>query len=518
MSSLRESYPDPREAAQELLRRRRARLSLERFTTYTFPKYQVDPVHGLIAAALDAVVDGEIKRLILIAPPQHGKSELVSVRLPAYWLARRPDMPVILTSYGADLAQDKSKEARAIVESTAYRVLFPDIATMQDSRAVNKWNIHGHRGYLLAAGVGGPITGRGAQLGIIDDPFANWEQAQSKLIRDKVWNWYRGTFLTRIWETGSIVLIMTRWHSDDLVGRLLEDNAAEWKVLRLPAIAETQDVRDEAARMMHLPQGHADPLGRLPGEALAPRRYSAEGLAEKRRSVGALVWSAEYQGLPQEAEGNLFKRGWFKRFRNLGDAYRIEDTGELFYKRECIHFALCDPAASDKPTADYTALGLFALLPSVRPGHTRTEPRLLILKIHRDQLRFENVAGAVRDWFQEHKPAWVGIESVMTFDAVAREALRLGVPVRRMTPEGKSKFVRAMPAIARCESGQVLLPVSEAWIPDFLDEVAQFSGIDDAHDDQVDLLSYACQNLTNEAMNPSFNPYVASSGPGVGYR
>lgn len=300
------------EAAAELLRRRSARKGLLHFTNFTFPQYQADPVHELIAATLDQVVAGEIKRLMIFAPPQNGKSELASVRLPAYWLGRRPDDPVIISSYGAELAESKSGQVRQIVESEEYARLFPGISTQRDSRAVNRWLIGGRRGGLLAVGVGGPVTGHGTLLGIIDDPHENWEQAQSQTMRDKVWNWYTKTFRTRIRSGGAVVLIMTRWHEDDLAGRLLQSQGKRWTVLRLPAVAETQEERDKACERMHLPQGQADPLGREPGEPLAPRLFSGADLKELEIDVGPQGWNAEYQARPTAPEGDRIKRAWFK--------------------------------------------------------------------------------------------------------------------------------------------------------------------------------------------------------------
>jgi len=301
----------PQEAASELIRRRKARRRLLNFTIYTFPRYVADPVHELIASTLDRVVAGDERRLMIFAPPQHGKSELVSVRLPAFWLGKRPDDPIILTSYAAALAENKSRQARNLVESEEYQRLFM-VGTPRDSRAVNEWSIAGRRGRLLAAGVGGPITGHGAQLGIIDDPFENWEQAQSQTYRDRVWDWYRSTFRTRIWETGAIVLVMTRWHEDDLAGRLLGEQGNQWTMVRLPALAESQTLRDERARRLGQRAGQPDPVGRKPGEPLAPHRFSAAALAAIRTDVGSLVWSAEYDGDPRAAEGNRFKREWFR--------------------------------------------------------------------------------------------------------------------------------------------------------------------------------------------------------------
>lgn len=295
-------------AAVELLKRRRARSGLLHFTNYTFPQYRAEPVHQLIAAHLDRAVSGECKRLMIFAPPQHGKSELASVRLPAYWLGCKPNDPVIVASYAASLAYSKSRQARTIVESHEYARVFAGVTTRLDSRAVDHWEISGQRGGLLAVGVGGPVTGHGALLGLIDDPFENWEQAQSATIRNKVWEWWRTTFRTRIWEQGAIVLIMTRWHEDDLAGRLIAEQGERWEILRLPAIAESQDERDANDARLGLSAGQADPLNRKPGEPLAPGRFSRIALDELKRDVGELGWWSEYQGVPRAPEGNRIKR------------------------------------------------------------------------------------------------------------------------------------------------------------------------------------------------------------------
>jgi hypothetical protein len=285
----------PQAGARELIRRRKARANLLAFAAFTFPGYRPEPAHRLIAKALDSAVAGQTRRLMIFAPPQHGKSELASVRLPAFWLGRRPEDPVILSSYAASLAESKSRQARMVVASTEYALLFPGITTRRDSRAVNHWHLEGRRGGMLAAGVGGPISGHGALLGIVDDPFENWEQAQSATIREKVWEWFRTTFRTRIWESGAIVIIQTRWNEDDLAGRLLRDQPGQWEVLRLPAVAETQEERDLNNERLGLPAGEPDPLGREPWEPLCPGRFSAEALADLKRDVGSMAWASQYQ-------------------------------------------------------------------------------------------------------------------------------------------------------------------------------------------------------------------------------
>lgn len=447
----------------------KARENLLDFTKFTFKTYRADPVHKLIAETLDKVIDGEIKRLMIFAPPQSGKSQLVSVHLPAMWFAKRPNDPVILTSYGADLAKDKSRQARQITESVEYRALFPGVSTNRGSRAVNHWTLNRpNRGSLLAAGVGGPITGHGAALGVIDDPFENWEQAQSLTIRNRVWDWYRGTFRTRIWEHGSIILIMTRWHMDDLAGRLLSDQADQWVVLRLPAIAETQEERDAAAKRAGLPLGLPDPLDREPGEPLAPSRYSIAALASLKRDVGGLVWAAEYQGSPTVQEGTVFKRHWFK-YVGVAPA-------------EARRVRYWDKAGTVGGGA-YTAGVLIAVdenrrvyVEDIKRGQWSALEREQVMKQTalddaekygivkwREDGSYEVEDYGVEIWV-EQEPGSGGKESA---EATIRNLM--GFDVHAETVTG-SKDVRLEPFRAQAEGGNVFL-VQGPWIPAYLDEL-----------------------------------------------
>lgn len=455
----------PQEAAQELWLRRNARRSLLGFTQYTYPQYKADAVHALIAGYLDRVVAGELRRLIIVAPPQHGKSELTSVRLPAFWLGKRPDDPIILASYGATLAEGKSQQARDIVESDEYRALFGELRAGEleavevrpDSRAVQRWKLlPPHRGGMIAVGVGGPVTGHGARLGIIDDPHENWEEAQSETMRRRVWDWYRGTFRTRIWEGGAIVLMMTRWHEDDLVGKLLKEQPGQWTVLRLPALAESQEERDENNRHMKMPLGQADPLGREPGEALAPQRYSAGELTSIKSDVGTMVFGAEYQGTPRAAEGNLIKREWLR----ISSAAAPAVAWRVRY---------WDKASSTTQQAKRTAGVRLAITPEGRVliedvvcGKWSTQERRTVMKqtAQLDAQLFQNSVFV----YIEQEPGSSGSDSV-------QDEIRLmaGHPVFADRPSG-DKNTRLMPFIAQAEGLNVHL-LAGAWNGDYIDEM-----------------------------------------------
>ena len=472
----------PQVAARELLDRRRARRSLLQFTQYTYPRYLAEPAHELIASWLEAVLKGEVQRLMIFAPPQHGKTELVSVRFPAFWLAHRPEDPVMLTSYAASLAHTKSRESRAVVESPAFGNLFEDITTDPASRARDQWRLAGHRGGMVAAGVGGPITGHGAALGIVDDPVENWEQAQSEVYRDKTWDWYKTTFRTRIWEHGAIVIVMTRWHEDDLCGRLLNAQAGQWDVLRLPATGERQSDRDLRNQKLHQAQGLDDPLDRGPGDALCPQRFSAEALADLQRDVGSLGWESQYMGCPTAPEGNRFKRAWFVVGNGPPSGY---DSKRIRY---------WDKAGTEDGGA-YTAgvlmgycriTGLFYIENVVRGQWSALEREQVIRQTAElDRSRYGNVAV----WI-EQEPGSGGKESA---EATVRNLAGFSVHVDRVTG---SKDVRLEPFAAQAEALNVRL-VRGAWNSAYVDEMCAVPA--GQYRDQADATAGAFNKLAGQA-------------------
>ena len=235
-------------------------------------------------------------RLIVNCPPRHGKSELISRWTPVWFLDNLPQERVILCSYGDALAVDFGRTARNELESNpcCRARLRPD------STAAQRWNTP-QGGGMIAAGVGGPIAGKGFTLRILDDVFKNWQEANSPQTKELVWEWFHSTFLTRAEPGATIIIAMTRWGEDDLVGRLLVENAQQWEVIRLPALAEEDDI-----------------LGRKVGEALFPARYDVDALAAIRRDVGAAVWGALYQQDPQPC-------GAGRVYQNFSPA-NIDDT------------------------------------------------------------------------------------------------------------------------------------------------------------------------------------------------
>ena len=292
-------------------------------------QYQIPNHINLLNEKLQQIAFGNSKRLMVFLPPRHGKSMLVSHYFPAWYLGMFPDKRVILTAYEADFAATWGRKARDVLNE--YGKPFYGIEVNDKSSAANRWDIKGHSGGMITAGVGGPITGKGADILIIDDPVKNAEEANSATYRNKIWEWYKSTAYTRLEPDGSIILIMTRWHEDDLAGRILhqidEGKGEKWEIINLPAIAEDHDILD-----------------RKVGEPLWPRRYDLKKLLDIKYNTGSYWWSAMYQQRPQPPEGGLLKRSWIKYYQ----PYEIPDLEELDI------YQGWDLAISTKETADYT--------------------------------------------------------------------------------------------------------------------------------------------------------------------
>jgi predicted phage terminase large subunit-like protein len=467
-------------AASHLEHRTRAREHLLDFTTFTKPDYEVNWHHRALCGALDRFVSGDCRRLIVSMPPRHGKSELVSRRLPAFILGRNPGANIIACSYAADLASRMNRDVQRVLDSREYAALFPNTAlsgsnvrTMAQGsylRNSDIFEIVGHTGGYRSAGVGGGITGMGADFGIIDDPVKNQEEAASPTYREKVWEWYTTTFYTRLDREDSRVLVtMTRWHEDDLAGRLIRSAEREgsepWETITFPAIAE--------------PGTPNDP--RAPGEPLWPTKFGAGRLAEMRVTLGPYPWAALYQQHPEPAGGGLFKRQSFRYFDEAASTYTLHrhDGDQHVPVRECIVFQTCDPAGSTRTSADFFALGTWALTP--------TRDLLLLDMIH-TRLEGPDQPALVRGAYDRWHPAEQGIEPKGIGLTLFQQLKRDGLPVVELKADA-DKWTRALPMAARYEAGCVYHRAGAAWLADYETELVGFPGA--AHDDMVDVAAYA---------------------------
>lgn len=330
-------------AQGELAKRELARRNFDDFCPYIYKGYPQVPHLHLLAEYLQQVeryvaTKGEegIGRLMVFMPPRHWKSTSVSVLFPTWCLGRHPDWRVIITSYNGSLAMGFSRRGRNHIMDTPYRAVFgdkssrPEVRISDDSRSIETWDISGHRGGLTASGVGGGITGKGAQLFIVDDPHKDRADVESQSRRESVWNWWTSTAYTRLEEWAAVVLILTRWHPEDLAGKLikqmLEDPLADqWTILCLPALAEewAQGIEEEKV-IRAIKDGWfmgVDPLGRLPGEALWAAVYGLEALRGIRANIGGYDWESLYQQRPRKLEGHLIKA---QRIKIIG-AHEVPD-------------------------------------------------------------------------------------------------------------------------------------------------------------------------------------------------
>lgn len=311
------------ELEEELLNRELAQLSLKGCIDYTFDDYIFGSFHDELFEALEAVERGDLKRLIVQMPPRSGKTEIISKRFPAWVLGRNPDKKIIGTSYGSELATKNSRETRRIVQQKRFRNIFPAFGLSDEKKESGNWETMKGGGYY-SVGVGGALTGFGFDIGIIDDYTKNREEAESPTIREKTWDWYTSTFYTRKQgEDSAIILLATRWHEDDLIGRILKnDDAEEWKVINFPALNEKE-------------------------ESFFPERFSTEYYRDERNIIGVRDFAALYQQDPITAMGSMFKKEDFRYFA-LSDIDKIKERFDVGI--------IVDPAFSSRTSSDDTVI------------------------------------------------------------------------------------------------------------------------------------------------------------------
>lgn len=471
-------FDKAQEAKKEMAARELCRRKLLPFIKRSNPDYMPGWVHADICARLEAfaqaVERGESPRLMITMPPRHGKSEIGSKTFPTWYLGRNPKHEIIITSYSGDLAEDFSRKCRALMESDGFTTVF-DTRLSDDSTSVKKWAT-AQGGGFTAAGVGGPITGRGAHIGIVDDPVKNREEAESDVTRQKVKDWYSSTFYTRLAPGGGILIIQTRWHDDDLAGWLLNtfneakaeaeangtpipDDVDQWEVVEYPAIA----IDDEKFRKK--------------GEALHPQRYPLEALLRIKRAMLPRDWEALYQQRPVSADGDYFKAEMFRYYK----------PGEAPPLNELRMFAACDLAVSTKQTADYTVIAVVGV---DRQGN------IWVIDIIRGRW---NSLGIIERLFEvrlKYNPEIIGIETgqieltLEPFILKAVEERGIPLPYEKLKTRGMDKGTRARSIQGRMEQGRVYFPTVEStpWMGAVKNEMLKFPLA--ANDDIVDALAW----------------------------
>lgn len=408
--------------------------------------------------------------LIVSMPPRHGKSFTISRLFPAWYLGINPSQRVILASYGATLARKHSRAARSIVASRVYAELFPEIKLAADARSADSWDlipvVSGEAGGMDAVGVGGGITGKGAQLIIVDDPIKSRAEAESATYRDRLWEWFTDDLYTRREPGASVILVMTRWSTDDLAARLIRRQREKWTYIRLPALAEPDDL-----------------LGRAIGDPLWVARFDTSALHDIESSIGAYAWAGLYQQSPVPQSGGLFKRA---SFRLTQTAPPILTHAVRFW----------DLALSEREHADYTV--------GVLLGRTPVG-QYVVLDVTRFRAEWSDVIPRIIETARaDTSDVLVGFEqTAFQSRAVAQFLSAPGMGEYKafgVKPEG-DKFTRALPFAARAGEGMIDVLSGRGWTDDFLEELVTFPK--GAHDDQVDAASGAYRLLIDmESMKP----------------
>lgn len=397
--------------------------------------------HRLICEKLEKVIRGECKRLIILAPPQHGKSETVTETFPSYFKSKFPDKKVILTSRDDLLAGRFGLYNRRIIEEFGYELF--GVQLQRGSSSSTNWALEGHSGYVLSSPIMGGITGSGADLLIIDDPVKNRQEADSAIMRDKIWQEWQNTLLTRLAADGAVIVIMTPWHEDDLAGRLIRQGG--WDVLRLPAECESEN----------------DPLGRNIGDPLCPELgKDKEWMERTKLEVGSRAWNALYQLRPTPVSGGIFKREWFKRYEVLPD--NINEWTQSW-----------DLAFKDTTASDFVAGGVWA---------KRGADHYLVLPI-KERLDFTSSIRKIQLITQAYPQATLKlIEDKANGPAVISMLKQQIAGIVPVTPHD-SKVGRAQAVTPLFEAGNIYVPLGKAG-DDYIEELVAFPN--GANDDQVD--------------------------------
>lgn len=475
-----------REILQELLRRKKATETLIEFIKFTKPDYLVNWHHKLICDEIDNLLNREYELLIVSTPPRFGKSEIVSRRLPAYKLGKDPDSSIIACSYSADLSSRMNRDTQRIIDEYSYSLIFPETklnssnvrTTAQGTYLRNSdiFEIVNHKGVYRSCGVGGGITGMGfSGIGIIDDPTKNREEAESRTIREKTYEWYTDVFLTRREDNAPILLTATRWNENDLIGRIIDKSENELgtdkcKIITLPALSE-EEIPEYDQR-------------KAPGESLWINKFPDTVLNKIKATVPVYTWLSLYQQRPSAAEGNLVKKESFK-YCTLQNG--ILDLGDKKYTiQQCKIFQTCDPAASTKTSADYFVLATWAQTPL---------NELALIDLIRTRLETPDQVPLFKQQHIRWHPVFQAVEKTGLGISLYQTLLREGLPVQKVEADS-DKVTRFIPAATRISAGTVYFLANAPWLNDYEAELLGFPNA--AHDDMVDCTSTACAVVINQ--------------------
>jgi len=421
------------------------------FVKTVWPEFIEGKHHKIYAEKLNRIANGELKRLIVNMPPRHTKSEFASHLFPAFFMGRHPKAKLIQTTHTGELAIRFGRKAKNMIESTEYEKVFPGVGLAADSKAAGRWESN-HGGEYFAAGVGGAITGRGADLLIIDDPHSE-QDALSPTVLESHYEWYTSGPRQRLQPGGAIVLVMTRWSVKDLTGKLLEaqgknEMTDDWEVVEFPAIIKDKPM-----------------WGNF---------WDLDGLMRVKASIPVTKWNAQWMQAPTSEEGALIKREWWKKW----DSDKIPDLQYVIQSY--------DTAFSSKETADYSAITTWGVFQPDEGG----KPCIILLDAKRGRWNFPELKVKAQEEYKYWEPEMVLVEAKASGLPLTHELQKAGVPVINFTPsKGNDKHSRVNSVAPIFESGAVYAPIDRRWAEEVIEECAAFPFGD--HDDYVDSTTQA---------------------------
>jgi len=428
------------------------------FAKRIYPGFKVGPQHKRLSKIFQDVVDGKKKRVIINIAPRMGKSEFSSYLFPAYFLGKYPEKKIIMGTHTASLSEDFGRRVRNMLESEEYHEIFPNTVIADDQKAAGKWST-GAGGQYYAAGVGGALAGRGADLFVIDDPHSEQDfKSNSRLAFDTAWSWFQTGPLQRLMPGGAIIVIMTRWSLLDLTGRLLDyqiknPNTLPWELVELPAILN-EDTEDE--------------------KSLWPEQWPLEALKNTKASIDPRYWNAQYMQNPTaDSAAIIGRKDWM--------VWEGDDPPKCEYVIQS-----WDTAFETKTTADYSACTTWGVWYN---NEDKKQPNIILLDAFKDRMAFPDLKATALKHYKEWKPDAFIVEKKAAGAPLIQELRRIGIPVQEFTPSrGNDKIVRLNAVADLFTSGKVWAPDTR-WAREVVEEVASFPVGE--HDDYVDTVSQA---------------------------
>lgn len=438
------------QAYQESLTREKSQTSFMTFVNEMWPGFILGRHHALMAKKFEEIAEGKTRRLIINMPPRHTKSEFASYLLPAWFLGRYPHKKIIQCSNTAELAVGFGRKVRNLVGGEHYAKVFPNVSLRSDSKAAGRWSTNSN-GEYFAIGVGGTVTGKGADLLIIDDPHSEQEAALAAgdpSVYDKVHEWFTSGPRQRLQPGGSIVIVMTRWGKRDLTGKVLqsmiERDGDEWEIIQLPAIMPSE-------------------------KPLWPEFWSLEELLKLRNELPIAKWQAQYQQDPTSEEGAIIKREWWKIWepeRPPRCEFIIQSWDTAFTKSERADYSAC------------TTWGVFY------KDENEADPNVILLDAFKRRMEFPELKEKAMEHYREWEPDAFVVEAKASGAPLIFELRAMGIPVQEFTPtRGNDKIVRINSVSDLFSSGKVWAPTTR-WAEEVMEEMAAFPNSD--HDDLVD--------------------------------